>query len=817
MPRIVGVLRALGLAMFICGAASGIAGAADGSVRVEVFDRLGRTFPVLTVVSGQDGKEVSRSATPGEPATVPPGRWLVMPAGALDRAKLVDLADGASETVRIDAADAVWLRLYHGDKTPVSYLLMRQKAPDVLAELLPRLRFVPNRNQPLALPRPEASAAQRATALRVAREELAKSFPTPKPDDPPNPPWRAATAWANRILDAIGEASDVHDMDVTARIENRLGLLGKGKIAAAIGSGDDPATSAALLLHEAGFDAGDALILESGADAKRAWVFGALLDFPPEQVQADMVAAATHYAARYKEIAAGSQDQWNSYESAALPAILFLMAHGPVDALATLLDNFDAYQEDIQVLAVAAADPAQFFESMLTDSGLDAASSEEDLQRAAVVNLPEALALLCGAAETLSRADAEALWTRLYNMMSQHVYAKADSFHEPGDWARRFSIYAPGNFLTRAGHCTTNHWVTGQYLAKDGGNWSGWIPYMDWIPRYWDEKENVDLLVKNPNNLAGTSNVLDQLDLIPHERLEQLLAAEGAAADQYPINVYRAYHAVATHANGAFPAFPIRVASDTEVRPYVMGRTDQPGTYDTVVAGIARLRPELVGTKLRLHLSFEQLASYSAHFQIFGRDDLGGQYKPADGGQRYLIDRGRALVESVRLWRENSATQAAPIGLDSSGALLYEAELGKAGLDGLIAEVDLAFFDDRRQLVFALYGDDYAARLRRAARASAVAEAALKDRPDALEVRLALARAEADLGQIEPAIKHYLELLAAQPTAIEIWSEAASAASEMGEYQAAAGVLRSGFAANPGTSDLLTQLANTLFLGRSYA
>jgi tetratricopeptide (TPR) repeat protein len=782
--------------------------AADGAVTLVVSDRLGRTAPAVAVLSGADGKEVARSSKPGDPAHVAPGNWFVAPAEAPEHKQAVAVADGAAVTVKLAAGDSVWLRFYNGDKQPYSYLLMRQKKPDALAQLLPRLRFVGSRSSPAAMPRPGFTDEQRAAALKIARAELAKPVPASKPDDPNDPPWRAARDWASRILYALGEAPD-GDYWMTAAAENRQGRLGDGKTAEAARGTGNLAVPSALALYAAGYSSAGPVLLAATADAKHPEVFRTLLQFPAQSVSDRMVAGAEHFVARNKELGDKAHDEWNTYRNAAIPALLFLLAHGPDDVLAKLLDNLDLDSDEIPIVAAAAADPGQFADLLIAGSGLDEAKSANAFEVAAIgfwpPSIPSSLSLLCGAAETLTPAEANAMWARLFQTVSQRVAVKDKAFDNGTGDPARYGYYAAGNFFTRAGHCLTNRWILGTYLAQNGGNWSGWIPLVDWIPFYWDEQKHIDAVVAGAaKNISSTSPFAEQLDLISHPRLEELLTAKGDAGKAWPLDVYRAYHAVASHANGAFPTFPIRVASDADRRPYVMGRTKQPGTYDSVVNGIAYLRPELVDSKLRLHLKLEQVIGYSAHFQMFGQDDLGGQYRPSDGGQRYFIDRGRALVEAIKVWRKDTATAATPAGIDADGDLVYEMDAGSSGVEGMIVELDLAYFDDRRQLVFPIYGGDYSVRVRRAA---ALAEGAQG---------LALARVEAARGRVTAAADAYRKLLEPQPSEPALWLEAADLQWRMENYGAAAEVLRSGLTATKGDGDVLKTLADAEFLAGSY-
>ena len=201
-------------------------------------------------------------------------------------------------------------RSNNGEKLPYSYLLMRQKPAAALAELLPRLRFVADRAAQTALPRPGVSAGIRAAALAVARAEMAKPTPAPKPGEPKDAPWIAARTWAMRIIHAVGdEVGGANGYWVDASIEDRLGLLGSGRTLEASRKGDTLAIYVAQLLHNAGYDSGDALLLASAADAKTPGIFRTLLGFPPESAQSAMVAAAQHHAARQKEIDASGKDE----------------------------------------------------------------------------------------------------------------------------------------------------------------------------------------------------------------------------------------------------------------------------------------------------------------------------------------------------------------------------------------------------------------------------------------------------------------------------------------------------------------------------
>ena len=279
----------------------------------------------------------------------------------------------------------------------------------------------------------------------------------------------------------------------------------------------------------------------------------------------------------------------------------------------------------------------------------------------------------------------------------------------PRSQRNAFATNIAGVFFTFLAPCHHSNWTLGAYAAENCTKRSlaaigGYLPQIDWLPHYWAEENRIDLLAK------GFSSVPDGggLDLMAPDRLEELITKHGSVAPSPLLDLYRAYHQVAARTRRvAYPDVSIRLADDTERRLYLIGRDGQPAKYDTFLEGWADLRPELVDGRLRLHLRLDQLAFHAAHNMY----DQFSTY-PLDGGERYVVDNGLALIRAVKLWHGTEPVEVASLGADGQGGFSYEAKA--TSLDGLVAEVDLDLFGDRRQLVYDLANGDYAIRLRRA-------------------------------------------------------------------------------------------------------
>src|SRR5438067_10810095 len=104
--------------------------AADGSVKLSIADRIGRSIPSLFSITDKEGKVVAGPSESGKPVNIAAGTWLLIPQANPRLSKQITVADGQELAVEVKASDGVWLAFYSGDSRPPQWVMVLPKQPD---------------------------------------------------------------------------------------------------------------------------------------------------------------------------------------------------------------------------------------------------------------------------------------------------------------------------------------------------------------------------------------------------------------------------------------------------------------------------------------------------------------------------------------------------------------------------------------------------------------------------------------------------------------------------------------------------------------
>lgn len=794
---------------------------AESALTLGLTDATGRTLPATAILFDQGGDEVARAAAPGEPVSAKPGKYRLSAQEATGLGVAVELADGPSAK-SIPVADSVWLKLSMPTGHAPMRVLVHLKPAAQLRGLLPRVHLSMLNDQTVAYPRLEASAETRRAALALARAELAKSDPAGSDERKRR---HSALRSAVRILDVVGEGDDAELLlkartdqlwmadlvFAAARIEARLGTIADGRVAKAAAERTPLGDVAAAALRGLGLDLGDAALIAQAVVGK--------LDprLYPELMHAGnasaarpaMLAALQRYLELQARIDAEKKGASNDLYPAVVPALLFLLAHQPDAELGRALDALVIDSWQIQAMAVAADQPATLVAPMLAQRGFVTAANKQSFENSAFFGAAPGLGALCQAATTLTPAGAEQLYQTIDRTLAAAIPPRLEQVAK-GDWmyARDFVPNVRGVFATHWAACRPSRWAAAAYQAHNCGSeqcvyWHA-MPYTDWLPQYWRDAEIVGLLTRDTGGLWNDA-VAAQVDQMTPARLDELLPKPRA----WPIDLLAAAHAVAATGPGRFPSLVVTVGSDTVHLPYMLGRQNQKDTnYDGYITGVLRLTPRLVGTRLQLRLSLAQEIVYAKHNMYDGGYPNG---PPLAGAQRYIVERGRALIAGVTLRRGEAPIEVSSRGLADDGTLLYEAEVGSSGLSGLQLAVALDNYGDRRVFGLTLATSDYAARLRRAEALLERVRAAGPKSDAAL-----LARVLSAGPHVDEAGTAWERALAADPQNAALWSEAADFHAGVGDQAGALALLQRAHTALPEQRGLAIMLASKLYVTGAY-
>lgn len=191
-----------------------------------------------------------------------------------------------------------------------------------------------------------------------------------------------------------------------------------------------------------------------------------------------------------------------------------------------------------------------------------------------------------------------------------------------------------------------------------------------------------------------------------------------------------------------------RVAGDEFVRGLMLSHEEAGGVYGGAVSAVLRVRPAVIDGRLVVRARVDAAAAYVGGSLVDFKEGKRENYEH----HRYVADEGRALLQGVRAAQRGETLAVRAVGrvADGSGRwMVYEAALPTHDAEGIVVQVDLAFFDRRPCVVLDLGGSGVLREHRRAVAAMDAARGAWQREPTAANaLRLAdVAEASGRLGE----------------------------------------------------------------------
>lgn len=641
---------------------------------------LEAAYPTLISRSGT----VASTEADATSTTVSPGSYLLVPRDfpALSQ-PFVAVAGHPSEVV-VTAPDALWLR-FGAEEKSARQVILPLKSPAERRSAVARVKPVAFERNNVGMLRPGVAPAERQKALALARDYLAqyKRMPLPAEGD--------ATARrlfnfnvldygnATRILLVAGDPGDAavlakaREPDLYAALglaanigylEARLGRLDRGELVAGLKADPIWSFACAALLHSYGLKAGDdglraTLARVADWDATRlAAQF--LLDDPAPATLAGM-------RAQLNVVFNADGTPQESIHGLDSHPLLYLLAYGNPDDWRKIA-KLTLHPAFAPGLVPIASDPRPLarvgagfsFQLALAESGL------------------RTLPPLLTAAYTI---DFENAIYQAYSLTAENPDFRADPDRILNYYRVYSSYLRPSRDIARA-HFGAN--IT--------------LDYASWIP--WYDDTILDGLASGANN-QGSYPVLDYL---PHARLIEELDRRKVRAGFPGTDLFLANHLLVSR---VFLANVDADRDDALRRPFAVAD----GPNEGAISGVMELRPTLAQRHLVLDFTFLLKAYYHVGALIdFNQGDV-TQW----AHHKYMVDGGRLLIGRVALRRGDQAVPVTARPAQPGEPIRYEADLGQDDLSGVLADVELQFFEQKFMVTFDLFASDYARGLRRAA------------------------------------------------------------------------------------------------------
>lgn len=782
------------------------------TVALKATDLLGREFSAGYSVYDTNGKKVPKDIL--KPITVvQPGTYIIEPYFDTSLARDVTVGAGESKSVKITSKRHLVFRFSSPSGRGTMDMPLVLKSRRDLRRVLAAYRAGFSVYD-IAVMRKDATAKQRAHALGLARAQLRKvdpgiiavsrelepleKIPYNKRNDKQKKAYSKASSTRTalqgkfilpaKILAAVGTGADARRLAeaaakasvlmsrriaVAAYIENRLGILGSGAVAAAVrGNNRALALQAALNLHYFGFDSGDAVLVEYLKSPKDTTLAGkaarALLDTP----RADVL-----------KVMRGIVDiaLKKSYVFTARPqAALYLLTHGG-KADRKLVAKLKMYDRFIPHLTLATTDPNPLIDYLQRNMSTFSAQTAKFM----IDQWAEDFAELCPMFRLLpwrKRARMEKAIERAF----VNIGVK---FRISGRTSNSDRLSSRTLHSVEVGQCrATGSAARIVYERKD-------VFYRSkiWIPTPW-------ATAKALKGKWFWSN--RRLDYVSHADVVKGVMKHHPK-DDGKRDIYLAYHAIATNAEILGGD---RQPDGADRRAFILvNKSNPPGALAAVVS----MRPELIGDRLRVSLAFD-LASHTQSSLALMMDP------PTRSFERYLASRGKGLIKRLFLRRGDRTIAMTPAKDDGKGNFAFEATLKTRSLSNLELHVELQVFETVWPLGFGLYASDYARKLNRAEIRLAATAKSAQAQPGDFRTLVGWGHALQGTGRLDAARAKYQKALALKPRDVNLWFTLSDMYAHRGLFGDAAKILQKAVAALPKNGDLRFDLANDLYRAGAY-
>jgi tetratricopeptide (TPR) repeat protein len=707
------------------------------------------------------------------PASLAGGAYALASTEFPDAGVEIEVAPGA--TVAAEVPYDGWLLTILSNESGGAphHLRVDPRPAEVQRQVVARYRSQDSSFGYVILPRPGVASADVAAALARARQQLQSPAATPPAGAAPADAdrWRAQHGRmvdeAVEVLTAFGEAADARllvdagaGLDITDRwnyfaaaayLEARLGILdGDGGTLARELAGSDRqrALAAAAAFHMHGSARGDDRLIEMANDPTLGYPVDALYllrDCARPEVLAAMRAQLPRFA---------KQDYYP------FPLIEYLIAYGePDDQRAVLSRPLGSYT----LLSLMG-----LFEDPL--AAAQAELEHQDFGYLAVES--HVLDTFANGAELATQLDNSVYWTgaRAANPTNPDDSLAEEQGHT---WQNTFHVAR----ATRVPHT----FVADIYCGQPDFLNDEWplVPTVEW--------NRLDSLVQRFVGPGLSDAAMVQFDWAAHDDLAKALDAAKASDHVIGVDLLLLRHKIGGRAGYIInDGFHDRI----ERRPFLLRSSD--GGID----GVLGMQPWFVERTLRIAVGV-QVAKHELVAPFFGSSD-----PRAYSTWAYYVDNGHKLIASVRLRRGDAPVAIAERGTLAGGGWLYEAELDRAELAGLYLEIDVAYLEQRRTLVFDLFGGDLAYDRRRLTERAAERAAAVARAPSDPTLRIAWGDHLRALGALDDAWAQYRKAIELDPQRTGLWTVGAQMFAENGRHDRAAALLQSLLTAGAADDDV---------------
>ena len=653
----------------------------SAQLRVVTEDAVGRKFPVEAELLNNKGEPVTSRPSPDGTRALPAGTYLLSLDGQ-DDTRITIAENDRREIAVKGGTNSLWLDFREKKDGPVEHVLVHLRPAAERRHAAQLHRVDPGYGIRPGIPRPSASPADIAAALSEARASISSVTNDGAADDFVGP-FLFQHAFL-QILCTYGDASDARRLaslvtttrsfwivaPTLAAMESRLGKQADGELRKMLKSPDPVIrlTTAKLLAYHGDFSGRSLLLAEllrkiTKEDWETFGAAGAML----ADTGSDTRRAMREVISRYQR-PDWSDPSWGFAATASIPASAWLLAHGDVDDWRAVTQlEFGAGH--VTALLPYITEPAKLTRFFVRSRGnLDIVP-----HLAFAMDLPE--------------EQIEALMDGIEEQTHERGVALGGSIRDINSAILNFQLTC---LPLRPNQALAREFYRGNYRFKPayGDNWIG--IYAPWIR----DRADVPVAV-NAIFAEKKPRFLWLLDRIGPSELATVLR-DPPGTNQLGVAMLRRWLAVGEEQpdpRGGLPAQRIGI------HPFFFQNlTSSPNDQGTIV-GSALITPAL--NRGRLTLTVEM--RIAAHYNTGGFIDFNQGKKENWPHHKYVVDHGRALVNSMELRRGGKPMTLSPVRQDEAGRLVYEAEWPHADFSETEARLQLKFLDQTRTCIEQLH------------------------------------------------------------------------------------------------------------------